>query len=125
MPAPAHVHLLPSAFQEGRGLRPEWAGVELLFASVLGAGVPGASVGAGAGQGAGHRTLSLTRPLRIPAPPGSPSPETFQDSFPSHGRAALHPSQGPNPPVPAAYLDQGGSGRAWRGCGSALGFIGP
>lgn len=79
MPAPAHVHLLPSAFQEGRGLRPEWAGVELLFASVSGAGVPSASTAAGAGQGAGRATLSsvgppaCSRPSRFPItgnPPG-------------------------------------------------------
>lgn len=123
MPAPAHGHLLPSAFQEGRGLRPEWAGVELLFASVLGAGVPGASTGAGAEQGAGLATLSSAGPLRIPAPPGSP-PETLRDSFSSG--AARRPSQDPNPPpVPAADLDHCGSGRAWRGCGSVLEFIGP
>lgn len=69
MPAPAHGHLLPSAFQEGRGLRPEWAGVELLFASVLGAGVPGASTGAGAEQGAGLATLSSAVPCASPPLP--------------------------------------------------------
>lgn len=104
--------------------RMDWCGGAIICFWV-GGGCSRRLDGAGAGQGAGHVTLSSAGPLCIPAPPGSPSPETFQDSFCSRARAALHPSQGRNLPVPAAYLDYCGIGKAWRGCGSALGFIGP
>lgn len=114
VPAPAHgiCHLSPSAFQEGHRPCPERAGVEPLFASLL-----------GAGQGVEQATLRSASVLRVPAPPRHPLRETLQDSFPRW--ALLRPSLGANQLIRAADLDLWGSRSAWRDCGRALGFIGP